>query len=163
MDYKKYFLQPSPESTGHICKATQVQNQQAIYVKQVLIIVKVKLLHKNPHFSLNQRVLSCRGVLEYKSIFSHHNYRFCLGTGTNTWLSFFSCTCYCSTISLFLSFAGHQDVINFVLVPCIQVIAKLTDGKSTHIPYRDSKLTRLLQSSLSGHGRVSVSLVFFFF
>ncbi|KAL0323324.1 UNVERIFIED_CONTAM: Kinesin-like protein KIN-7E, chloroplastic [Sesamum angustifolium] len=36
------------------------------------------------------------------------------------------------------------------------VISKLTDGKSTHIPYRDSKLTRLLQSSLSGHGRVSI-------
>ncbi|THU47352.1 hypothetical protein C4D60_Mb09t14590 [Musa balbisiana] len=35
------------------------------------------------------------------------------------------------------------------------VIAKLTDGKATHIPYRDSKLTRLLQSSLSGQGRVS--------
>ena len=40
-----------------------------------------------------------------------------------------------------------------------QVISKLTDGKATHIPYRDSKLTRLLQSSLSGHGRVSVSFV----
>ncbi|KAL0369271.1 UNVERIFIED_CONTAM: Kinesin-like protein KIN-7E, chloroplastic [Sesamum calycinum] len=37
-----------------------------------------------------------------------------------------------------------------------EVISKLTDGKSTHIPYRDSKLTRLLQSSLSGHGRVSL-------
>ncbi|KAK6131086.1 hypothetical protein DH2020_035162 [Rehmannia glutinosa] len=36
------------------------------------------------------------------------------------------------------------------------VISKLTDEKSTHIPYRDSKLTRLLQSSLSGHGRVSL-------
>lgn len=37
-----------------------------------------------------------------------------------------------------------------------QVISKLTDEKATHIPYRDSKLTRLLQSSLSGHGRISV-------
>lgn len=37
------------------------------------------------------------------------------------------------------------------------MISKLTDEKATHIPYRDSKLTRLLQSSLSGHGRVSVS------
>nr|CAB3451236.1 unnamed protein product [Digitaria exilis] len=36
------------------------------------------------------------------------------------------------------------------------VISKLTDGKATHIPYRDSKLTRLLQSSLSGQGRVSL-------
>lgn len=39
-----------------------------------------------------------------------------------------------------------------------QVISKLTDGRANHIPYRDSKLTRLLQSSLSGHGRVSVRL-----
>lgn len=37
------------------------------------------------------------------------------------------------------------------------MISKLTDGKATHIPFRDSKLTRLLQSSLSGQGRVSVS------
>jgi centromeric protein E len=36
------------------------------------------------------------------------------------------------------------------------VIAKLSDGKASHIPYRDSKLTRLLQSSLSGHGQISL-------
>ncbi|KAF7837559.1 peroxisome biogenesis protein 1 isoform X2 [Senna tora] len=38
----------------------------------------------------------------------------------------------------------------------LQVISKLTDGKATHIPYRDSKLARLLQSSLSGHGQISL-------
>ncbi|OAE31373.1 hypothetical protein AXG93_3789s1140 [Marchantia polymorpha subsp. ruderalis] len=38
----------------------------------------------------------------------------------------------------------------------ILVIAKLSEGKASHIPYRDSKLTRLLQSSLSGHGRISL-------
>ncbi|KAK3019121.1 hypothetical protein RJ639_004113 [Escallonia herrerae] len=38
----------------------------------------------------------------------------------------------------------------------MQVISKLTDGRASHVPYRDSKLTRLLQSSLSGHGRVSL-------
>ncbi|KAK1394064.1 hypothetical protein POM88_013120 [Heracleum sosnowskyi] len=37
-----------------------------------------------------------------------------------------------------------------------KVISKLGDGKASHVPYRDSKLTRLLQSSLSGHGRVSL-------
>ncbi|CAJ1907718.1 unnamed protein product [Sphenostylis stenocarpa] len=37
-----------------------------------------------------------------------------------------------------------------------EVISKLTEDKASHIPYRDSKLTRVLQSSLSGHGRVSI-------
>ncbi|KAH9321253.1 hypothetical protein KI387_015892, partial [Taxus chinensis] len=46
--------------------------------------------------------------------------------------------------------------INKSLLTLGTVISKLTDGKATHVPYRDSKLTRLLQSSLSGHGRVSL-------
>uniref|UniRef100_A0A803LFQ3 Kinesin motor domain-containing protein n=1 Tax=Chenopodium quinoa TaxID=63459 RepID=A0A803LFQ3_CHEQI len=46
--------------------------------------------------------------------------------------------------------------INKSLLTLGTVISKLTEGRSTHIPYRDSKLTRLLQSSLSGHGRVSL-------
>ncbi|KHG23768.1 Kinesin-related 11 [Gossypium arboreum] len=35
-------------------------------------------------------------------------------------------------------------------------VGKLSEGKASHVPYRDSKLTRLLQSSLSGHGHVSL-------
>ncbi|KAI0496110.1 hypothetical protein KFK09_022417 [Dendrobium nobile] len=46
--------------------------------------------------------------------------------------------------------------INKSLLTLGTVISKLTDDKATHIPYRDSKLTRLLQSSLSGHGRISL-------
>lgn len=46
----------------------------------------------------------------------------------------------------------------FLVVLFVKVIGKLSEGKATHIPYRDSKLTRLLQSSLSGHGHVSVRL-----
>ncbi|XP_042514997.1 kinesin-like protein KIN-7E, chloroplastic [Macadamia integrifolia] len=46
--------------------------------------------------------------------------------------------------------------INKSLLTLGTVISKLTDGKATHVPYRDSKLTRLLQSSLSGHGQISL-------
>ncbi|KAL3632389.1 Kinesin-like protein KIN-7D, chloroplastic [Castilleja foliolosa] len=46
--------------------------------------------------------------------------------------------------------------INKSLLTLGTVISKLTESKSSHVPYRDSKLTRLLQSSLSGHGRVSL-------
>ncbi|KAH9657008.1 kinesin-like protein KIN-7D [Citrus sinensis] len=48
--------------------------------------------------------------------------------------------------------------INKSLLTLGTVIGKLSEGKASHVPYRDSKLTRLLQSSLSGHGHVSVSL-----
>nr|GEV80723.1 kinesin-like protein KIN-7K, chloroplastic [Tanacetum cinerariifolium]GEV80726.1 kinesin-like protein KIN-7K, chloroplastic [Tanacetum cinerariifolium] len=46
--------------------------------------------------------------------------------------------------------------INKSLLTLGTVISKLTEARAAHIPYRDSKLTRLLQSSLSGHGRVSL-------
>ncbi|KAG0217484.1 hypothetical protein BGX33_010375 [Mortierella sp. NVP41] len=46
--------------------------------------------------------------------------------------------------------------INKSLLTLGTVISKLTEDKGAHIPYRDSKLTRILQSSLNGSARVSV-------
>ncbi|KAG0239555.1 NADH-ubiquinone oxidoreductase chain 1 [Mortierella sp. GBA43] len=46
--------------------------------------------------------------------------------------------------------------INKSLLTLGTVISRLTDDKGSHIPFRDSKLTRILQSSLSGNARVSV-------
>eukprot|EP01060_Flectonema_neradi_P000529 TRINITY_DN10333_c0_g1_i1.p1 TRINITY_DN10333_c0_g1~~TRINITY_DN10333_c0_g1_i1.p1 ORF type:complete len:599 (+),score=133.34 TRINITY_DN10333_c0_g1_i1:838-2634(+) len=47
----------------------------------------------------------------------------------------------------------EAQTINLSLTLLGNVINKLTDGKSVHIPYRDAKLTRILQDSFGGNSR----------
>ena len=47
----------------------------------------------------------------------------------------------------------EAKTINKSLSALGQVIMALTDDKTSHIPYRDSKLTRILQDSLGGNSR----------
>ena len=46
--------------------------------------------------------------------------------------------------------------INNSLMTLGQVISKLSEGSTDHIPYRDSKLTRLLKASLGGNARTAI-------
>jgi kinesin family member 5 len=52
----------------------------------------------------------------------------------------------------------EAKMINKSLTALGQVINALTDPKSKHVPYRDSKLTRLLQNSLGGNSRTTLCI-----
>lgn len=46
--------------------------------------------------------------------------------------------------------------INKSLLALGTVIGKLSDGENRHIPYRDSKLTRILQPALGGNSKTAI-------
>jgi kinesin family member 5 len=50
----------------------------------------------------------------------------------------------------------EAKTINKSLSALGQVIYALTDEKATHVPYRDSKLTRILQDSLGGNSKTAL-------
>lgn len=52
--------------------------------------------------------------------------------------------------------SGETGYINKSLFALANVINKLAEGKKKHIPYRDSKLTRLLSMALGGNSYITV-------
>lgn len=50
----------------------------------------------------------------------------------------------------------EAKALNQSLVTLGRVIKSLTDEKITHIPYRESKLTRILMQSLGGNSNTSI-------
>ena len=83
-------------------------------------------------------------------------------------------TSACTCIYLFLQGSERQaktgatgqrlkeaTKINLSLSTLGNVISALVDGKSSHIPYRNSKLTRLLQDSLGGNSKTAMVGILF--
>ena len=61
----------------------------------------------------------------------------------------------CYSTPFYAMFPIFQDSARFILMSLILVIG-YSKGRSGHIPFRDSKLTRILQSSLGGNSRTAI-------
>ena len=66
------------------------------------------------------------------------------------------CWVLCAVLGLSGDRLKEGCKINLSLSALGNVISALVDGKGKHIPYRDSKLTRLLQDSLGGNTKTLI-------
>ena len=66
------------------------------------------------------------------------------------------CILYISQSLFFKLSIFHEKILKNLCLPIGNVIAALADGNKSHIPYRDSKLTRILQESLGGNAKTTV-------
>ncbi|KAJ0770861.1 putative plus-end-directed kinesin ATPase [Helianthus annuus] len=101
---------------------------------------------------------------------SHQIIRLTIESSPNNYLGRDSASTLVSTVN-FVDLAGSERAsqsltagtrlkegchINRSLLTLGTVIRKLSKGRSGHIPFRDSKLTRILQSSLGGNSRTAI-------
>ena len=61
-----------------------------------------------------------------------------------------------SELDLNSDLQGETAHINKSLFTLSHVVSKLAENKSAHIPFRDSKLTRILQNSLGGNSLTAI-------
>ncbi|KAM7272155.1 hypothetical protein ACFE04_026818 [Oxalis oulophora] len=101
---------------------------------------------------------------------SHQILRLTVESSTRTYLGLGCSSTLAATVN-FIDLAGSERAsqtlsagmrlkegshINRSLLTLGTVIRKLSKGKSGHVPYRDSKLTRILQNSLGGNARTAI-------
>ncbi|KAM1526650.1 hypothetical protein PS1_016352 [Malus domestica] len=101
---------------------------------------------------------------------SHQILRLTIESSAREYLGIQSSSTLAATVN-FVDLAGSERVsqalsagtrlkegchINRSLLTLGTVIRKLSKGKNGHVPYRDSKLTRILQNSLGGNARTAI-------
>ncbi|KAH8508283.1 hypothetical protein H0E87_010417 [Populus deltoides] len=101
---------------------------------------------------------------------SHQILRLTVESSTQEFLGHYKSSALAATVN-FVDLAGSERAsqslsagirlkegchINRSLLTLGTVIRKLSKGKNGHVPFRDSKLTRILQSSLGGNARTAI-------